>query len=268
MQRLTKIAYEKAVTFLHTEARPLERARYAYHFQDGTAADVLAELGHFQNGDGGFGHGLEPDVRLLDSSVIATTLAFQHFRELGVSEDHALVTKACRYLKETYDSAKVNWHIVPSNVDDAPHAPWWVYGGDLDKSLANPRAEIAGYLNEYQEYFPAAMRQQVTEAVINYLLEQPDKMEMHDLLCYIRFWETKRLAPEVRSKILDKLMRIVDNTVERSPEGWKSYGLQPLAVVSTPASPFAGSFRSEIEQNLDFIVAAQGDQGGWMPNWT
>lgn len=272
MKRLTKSAFEKAVAYMKGQARPLELARFDYHLGDGSTAEVLAKLETaleaFQNEDGGFGHGLEPDVRLGDSSVIATTLAFQRFREFGIPGDHVMVVRACQYLVNTYDADHVNWPIIPPNVDDAPHAPWWVSGGDLDQSLANPRAEIAGYLNEFPEHFPDAMRQQVTEATINYLFEQPDEMEMHDLLCYIRLWETRSLPQDTRSRILDKLKRIAETIVDRNPEGWKAYGLQPLAIASTPESPFVESFRDEIQQNLDFIIDTQGENGAWMPNWS
>ena len=39
----------------------------------------------FQNDDGGFGHGLEPDLRLAGSSVIVTTVALQHLRVLALA---------------------------------------------------------------------------------------------------------------------------------------------------------------------------------------
>ncbi|MEZ4667931.1 MAG: hypothetical protein R3E39_08455 [Anaerolineae bacterium] len=268
MKRLTQSAYEKAVGYLKRVARPLELARYAYHFEDGSTAEVLAALEAFQNDDGGFGHGLEADVRLADSSVIATTLAFQIFRELGTPGDHALVSNACRYLLNTYDASHLNWPIIPQNVDDAPHAPWWTTSGDLYKSMVNPRVEIAGYLNSYPEHFPAAMREQMTESVIEYLFEQPVKMEMHDLLCYIRLWETKSLAQDIRSKMLDKLKAGVESLVQRDPASWHSYGLQPLWVASTPESPFADDMREAIEQNLDFVIDSQDENGGWMPNWS
>ena len=91
MRTLTKSAYEKAVTFLNEQARPLEKALYAYHFANAPASSVLEALAGFQNDDGGFGHGLECDIRLADSSVIATTIAFQRFREIHAPADHPVV---------------------------------------------------------------------------------------------------------------------------------------------------------------------------------
>ncbi len=268
MTRLAKSDYDRAVNYLKDKARPLERARYAYHFEGGSAADLLDALAAFQNEDGGFGHGLEPDFRLGDSSVIATTLAFQTFRELGTASDHPMVVRACHYMNATYDAAAHKWPIVPPNVDDAPHAPWWTYDGELQKSMANPRAEIVGYLYDYAEHFPAALRQELTDAVLSYLLAQPDTLEMHDLFCYLRLSETEGLPAENRARLMDKLKRIVDHSVETRREGWAAYGLPPLAVVASPESPFAEGLEEAIEQNLDFIMAAQTEQGAWMPNWS
>ncbi|HEX2908793.1 MAG TPA: hypothetical protein VHO69_18120 [Phototrophicaceae bacterium] len=267
MKSLPQAALTKAVTYLQQTARPLERALYAYHFTGAPAATVLTELAAFQNADGGF-HGLEPDIRLKDSSVIATTIAFQRFREIHAPADHPLIVKACRYLLDTYEAARLNWPIIPPNVDDAPHAPWWTPGDDLEKSLSNPRAEIAGYVNEYAGYFPAEMRQSLTQSVLDTLFSQGDALEMHDLLCYLRFYETVQLPDHLRGPLLEKLKHIVNNTVARDPEQWKNYGLPPLAVISAPESPFAPAFRDEIEPNLDFLVTNQDDDGTWKPNWS
>lgn len=268
MKLLAKSAYEKAITYLNQQARPLDRARYTFHFENGPAETVLSALDAYQNADGGFGHGLEPDVRLADSSVIATTIAFQHFREVNAPVGHPMIAKACQYLNATFDSTHVNWPIIPANVDDAPHAPWWTVDGDSPQSLSNPRAEIAGYLNDYPQHFPETLREQVTQAVLGYLHEQPDTMEMHDLYCYLRLWQSESLPHDVRATLFSKLKRIVDNTVERNPAGWAAYGLQPLSVISGPESPFIDGLREAVDHNLDFLIETQGEDGGWQPNWS
>jgi len=268
MKTVSKTLYDKAVLFLKNEARPLERMLYAVHFTGGTAAPVLDELAKFQNDDGGFGHGLEPDIRLASSSVIATSVAFQVLRELHVPADHPMIAAGSRYLLNTYDSQALNWPIIPPNVDDAPHAPWWTYGGDLQKSKSNPRAEIAGYVNDYAQHFPDTMRISLTQSVIDHLLQQPDEMEMHDLLCYIRFYETQALPDNTKATLLEKLKRIVNKTAERDPAQWANYGLPPLAVIDSPESPFAAMFRDAIPPNLDFIIDSQSQDGTWGPNWS
>ena len=59
--KLSQLTLEKIRTAFMKIARPLEIACYNYHFEKGSANGVLKELSAFQNHDGGFGHGLEPD---------------------------------------------------------------------------------------------------------------------------------------------------------------------------------------------------------------
>jgi hypothetical protein len=269
MQRLSSDRKNEAVNFLKTQARPLEQSLYTFHFEGGSRDGVLDELSRFQNPDGGFGHGLDADLRLPDSSGIATTVAFQRLREIHAPADHPLVINGCRFLRDTYDSANVNWPIIPPNVDDAPHAPWWEYGGSLSHSKSNPRAEVAGYLYEYHEHFPDSMRQQVTGSIIEHLLALPDKIEMHDLLCYVRFYETAAVPESIKEQINDSLHRIIERTVVRDPSGWREYGLPPLSIVTRPDSAFASLFtQQELDANLDFILERQTEDSSWRPNWT
>src|SRR5690606_40417500 len=70
------------------------------------------------------------------------------------------------------------------------------------------------------------------------------------------------------TRLLDELKRVVNATVERDPEQWKGYGLQPLAVITSPESPFAPDFADALQHNLDFVIQNQGEDGGWGPNWS
>ena len=60
----------RARGFIYRNARPLEFARWRYHFENGSAKDVLSVLTAYQNLDGGFGHGLEADALNPGSSPI------------------------------------------------------------------------------------------------------------------------------------------------------------------------------------------------------
>ena len=127
MKELTQAAFQRAMAFVREQGRDLDRSLLTYYFEGGSAANVLAALAAYQNDDGGFGHGLEPDLRTAASSVIATTVAFQTFRSLQVPADHPLVRQGIAYLLERYDESRQVWPIIPPEVEDAPHAPWWDY---------------------------------------------------------------------------------------------------------------------------------------------
>ena len=68
MKTLTKPEFEQAANYLRTQARPLERALFAYHFEGGPIDTVYAELAKFQNADGGF-FGLEPDIGITKNAI-------------------------------------------------------------------------------------------------------------------------------------------------------------------------------------------------------
>lgn len=268
MQTLSPQKQAKAVAFINQHARPLEQALYAYYFQNGSADQVLAALSHFQNPDGGFGKALEADVRVASSSVISTSVAFQKFRETITPASHPMVQAASRYLLATIDPQQDLWPIIPPNVDDAPHAPWWHYDPDLTRYSINPRVELVGYLFDYPTLFPADLRTRLLDTVVSHLLNGPDEMEMHDLMCYLRLSETKTLPEDIRVSLIEKLRKIVNGAVSRDPNTWGGYGLTPLSVVNTPTSPFADLFPTELDLNLDYEIAKQPEEGYWSPTWT
>jgi len=100
---LRRPAYERAVHYLRHEARPLEKALYEFHFENGRRTNVLAALVPYQNHDGGFGHALEPDLRAPASSVIATVTALAVLRQIGADEDTPGLPAALAYLMDAYD---------------------------------------------------------------------------------------------------------------------------------------------------------------------
>ncbi|MEL7433570.1 MAG: hypothetical protein AAFN11_06455 [Chloroflexota bacterium] len=266
--QLSPTQHQLAHDYLSAHARPLEKALYQVRMQ-GTSPDLVIDaLAPYQNADGGFGNALEPDIRLSDSSVIATTVALQHLREINASADLPIVQNACQYLVNTYDEVQQAWHIIPANVDDAPHAPWWTYDADITKNYANPRAEILGYLYEFSENFPDDMHEKLTQAVTNYLLVHDDEMEMHDIQCYVRLLETETLPEANRQAMLPKMRAILEHNVDTDPAKWSAYGLPPLAVVSSPESPFYDLFADAIPANIRFVIDTQTDEGYWQPAWS
>jgi hypothetical protein len=58
---LSPAAFEEIRGWVSRNARPLDFALWRYHFEGGSAEDVLRALALYQNADGGFGKGIEPD---------------------------------------------------------------------------------------------------------------------------------------------------------------------------------------------------------------
>jgi hypothetical protein len=75
--QLTREQFDRVKAYVMREARPLDRQLFRYYFEGGDSDKVARELAAFQNEDGGFGHSLEPDFRLIASSSLATTVGMQ-----------------------------------------------------------------------------------------------------------------------------------------------------------------------------------------------
>ena len=269
MNRLTHAAFQSAKNFIMDQGRALDQRRFEFHFEAGSANAVLAALASYQNDDGGFGNSLEPDIRTSASSAIATTVGFQILREIGANAGHALVRKGIEYFVTTYDESRQVWQIIPPEVEDAPHAPWWNYENSAEtfgQFLVNPRAEIVGYLHEFSDGVPTELLKPLAAIVMEHMDSPPDEMEMHDILCFARLAETEALPN--RDKVWENLARVAAPRVAQNAAQLTGYVLKPLWLVSSPESPLAAELKEEVEMNLDFEIEQQGEDGSWSPNFS
>ena len=67
--------FEKARTYLYRHARPLDLARFQYHFEQGSREAVMQVLSCYQNADGGLGHAVEADCWNPNSTPLHTATA-------------------------------------------------------------------------------------------------------------------------------------------------------------------------------------------------
>ncbi len=263
--KLSKKVQELAKTFLMEQARPLERSLYRFHFEKAPASDVLSELAPFQNSDGGFGNAIEPDLRTPRSTAMSTSGGFQVLREIHAPATTPAVRGGIDYLLHTYDENRKAWEPTGPFVNDAPHAPWWHYNAEatahFGAGLANPRAELVGYLFDYQSLVPESLLAVLLDDAIAHLDTLPEQMDMHDLLCYMRLVETQSLPETARTRMLTRLRRSADLVVLKDATQWAGYGLKPLWLAPTPMSPFAEQFAEIIETNLDYDIGLFQEDG-------
>jgi hypothetical protein len=133
----------RARAFFADWSRALDRAHFAYHFDGGSLDDLLATLGRYQNDDGGFGHGLEPDITAPGSSPFATELALTLCLQADVPRDHPLLSRAVAYLEAT-QTDDGDWRFTPAVLthDIAPWFAGWTWPN------LNPGCTIAALLGE------------------------------------------------------------------------------------------------------------------------
>lgn len=268
MLQLTTADIERIATQLHSIARPLDWALWQAWRGQSTWFDVVPHLAAYQNADGGFGHGIEPDVWHPASSPLATTVALQYAQAVGIPVHHELVQRALIYLAATYDPAAGKWHPMTAGVNDYPHAPWWHANEQtgqnaLDGDWPNPTVEIIGYLNAYRGTnidVPA-----LVAALVEHV-RTAQTMESHALACYMRAYAW---VPEtVQVAMYPHLVRLLHATIHPVPAEWlTAYVPTPLDYVQTPASPFLAEIVTLVDQQLDQWCTHLQTNGIWTPTW-
>lgn len=262
MKTLPISEFLRARAFVKTHARPVDRRLFEFYFEDGTAQRIVDALRAYQNPDGGFGHGLEPDFRLKASSPAATTLALQYLDEIGATPDWEIVQRAIHYLLKSYANG---WPPVPPDVNFAPHAPWWSYRTRLpEEHWGCPGAEIVGYLHRYARLVPAEFLSRVTRFALFGLETRPTQVSPNDFLCYVRLLDHLPVNLPEYHRFSEKLVQIVaQNRVQ-----WRGARLKIWWNINWPEARMAGAMKNALVTSLDIELNHQQPDGAWHPQWS
>lgn len=270
--------FEQTRRWVKRYARPLEVARWEYLFEGRPKEDVLSYLEAFQNDDGGFGNGLEPDFWLPKSSAIATWTAAEILFEHGISSDYPIVRKLVDYLINTYDNEKEMWLTVHPETNDYPHAPWWKWSENIqDNWMFNPSAELAGYLihwspeqSEGDKIGWGSVRKAISRVM------DANEVDFHELNNYqqlLRIMESYQLRFETETnysleKVNNHVMNIVESSIDKDMAGWgKGYQALPLDLINRLDHPLYRKMKDLIDENFCFYVDNLSRNGIWDISW-
>lgn len=271
MKILSKTLFNQINSYMCTEARPLERSIFNYYFNDSSADAVMDSLQAFQNPDGGFGQGIEPDFKLQLSSPMATSIGLRHLSMLDNSERaKTMIEKAVNYLESTFDLNRNGWYSVTKSVNNYPHAPWWEFKDDInmtviDYSWGNPTVELIGYLYKYREYLKSLDINSLISYAINYLNTKTEFKSEHEIFCYIHLYNI--LSEEFSGKIADTLRLAVSQLVNINQSEWSNYVPSPLRFINMDSKNFFGIDNKSIDENLDYLIDKLEINGSIQPTW-
>lgn len=270
MKKLSKENYKRAIQFILEQSREVDKRLFAYHFEGGTAVSVLDALAEYQNEDGGFGHGIEPDFRLKASSPMATSVGLQYCVAVGATAEHPIVQGAIRYLVDAYEREHDYWPATYENVNDEPHAFWW----HVDKLAPpdeiywpNPSAEIVGYWHRYAALVPANLLNQATTRAEANLNSSPiisgETPQKYNVLC----WE--RALPALPESLVTAVAAAIRRTFAAYDliHAGTFEELSILTIAPKPDSILAQIAPNVVQQALDHQIDKQEEDGGWWPGW-
>jgi hypothetical protein len=264
---LTPDRLARARRFLSQGARLLERLRFEYLFGHGKAEPALRTLSGYQNPDGGFGHGLEPDLRGPESEPVPAWTALGILDELNAVRG-PMLGGILRYVAKTEARGGGLPFVFPA-ASDFPHAPWWESGPGRVHGSLNPTAGVAALLHKN------TVRTQWLEPVDDWCWKRIDRLreanpyELRVVLAFLD-WSPDRPRAE---RTLDRLRPLIRRAeVVELDAGKDGEAFRPLDYAPIPGSLSSSLFSErEVSDHLDRIVRDQRPDGGWgvnFPIWT
>lgn len=278
MMKVSELSFQKASTWIKRNARPLEAALWEYKFEKGSAARVMKYLSAFQNKDGGFGHGIEPDFWLPHSSPLATWAAGRILIEIKVDSNDPMVQSLVSYLTSTPQIEPGMWpSVLPAN-NQFPHAPWWEWQeGVQRKWMFNPSAELAAMLIFWSNDKSKASQlgwKSLEKAV--YHLMNSTEMDMHEIKNFQMLYKLMKVNENLFTKkmnrtldqVLAQIICLVEKTIDKDVPNWsKGYTALPLNFIDSPDDPLCSKLGDLVEENLLFYAKQINNEGIWDLSW-
>lgn len=244
-----------AERFMFENARLLDRHRIAVLLHDSPIEPVLAALRAYRNPDGGFGHGLEPDVRGPFSEPVSTLGALEVLVEIGARDD-AMINDAAAWLSSiAFDDGSIT--MAMPTAAGFPHAPWMTPsegGSHLTFMLAAVLAE-AGVSDPWLDRACAWCWKRIeSEQGLN------------------GYWIKAGIAFLDSAEDEDRAMKAIRGLGERLdpdgsipvPGGVEDERLRPLTLSPRPGLRSRCLFtQSQVDAELDAIERGQQPDGGW-----
>ncbi|MFD0697558.1 hypothetical protein ACFQZT_26120 [Paenibacillus sp. GCM10027628] len=277
-RRISKSRFEKAKTYIMSKGRELERARFEFEFENGSRESVIARLQTFQNVDGGFGHGIEPDFWLPHSSPMATWAAGQILMEINADINEPTVGSMIGYLTNTNDIKTGMWDSVLPKNNDYPHAPWWHWHpGVQEKWMFNPSAELAAFLIHWspEKSEAAELGWNSIQKAVTHLMSRAemDRHEINNFQHLLKIIKPHEAILSVRiqyslNDVSEKVMELAEQSVDKDASTWTGgYKPLPLDYIDGPDHPLCERFGSLVEQNLNLFVEQMSEEGIWDISW-
>ena len=259
---MTTTAIERALAFINEQGRPLEFAWARHRCAGGPRRDVLDALAAYQNDDGGFGRGLEVDIKAPDSEPFAARLAMLVLISIGAGPSEPVVRRLAGWLDQAQDDDGC-WRF-PPGVFEHPLAPWFV--GWTFPNL-NPALCLAGgatRLGIGTDRLQARVRALADRMASS---EEVERGEFYALLAYLEYF------PWIVHPRSDAFVTALAARIERTArEGGYADAEHFFEHAGPPDGPIAGRLPADlVAAQLDRLQAEQQADGGWLspydPAW-
>lgn len=259
-----------AAAFLASAGRVLDRRRFDLLTGSGGADAVVAAVDGYRNADGGYGWGLEPDLRSGSSQPGGALHALEAFADLAPATTHR-AAQVCDWLASvTLPDGGLPFALpVP---DPAACAPFWAQADPTTSSL-QLTAVVAATAHRVAVSDRAVEEHPWLARATAYCLGAVEALDaaVHamELAFAVQFLDAAGRAPgaaadEARA-LLDRLRPLVPaDGLLHVAGGAADEFMRPLDFAPFPGGPARELFAPSVVQGeLDRLAAGQQPDGGW-----
>ncbi len=255
-----------AAAFMAAHARVLDRRRFESQAGAGDPDALLAALDAYRNPDGGYGWGLEPDLRAPESQPAGALHAFEAMEDV-LPATTPRAAELCDWLA----SASLPDGGLPFALpvaDGRGSAPFWTTADHAASSL-QITAYVAAIANRIAARDPAVASHPWLAAANRYCLQAID--ELGDAPHALAVTAALGLLDAVHDThadapaLLERLGgRIPPDGRLRVAGGLEDEAVRPLDLAPSPGRPVRALFAADVvEADLRRLAAGQQDDGGW-----
>jgi hypothetical protein len=261
-----------AVSFTATHARVLDRRRLRLLLDPGPGAaePTLAALEAYGNPDGGYGWGLEPDLRSTSSQPGAALHAFETWAGVG-SPVGPRAERLCDWLAFVSLADGGLPFALPIN-DPAGCSPVWT-GADSSVSSLQITAAVAANAHRVAAYDPVVAAhpwlRAATEHCLGAIRAIDDRPPAYILSFSLRFLDAVAdTEPEAPALIERLLAYLPADGVLPVEGGLAGEALRPMDYAPDPGTAVHDRLPpAAIEADLRHLAGQQQSDGGWPIDW-
>jgi len=259
-----------ATDFMATHARVLDRRRFELRDGRSDPSAVLAALDGYRNPDGGYGWGLEPDLRSPESQPGPALHAFEVFEDVAPATAPQAAA-LCDWLSSVTLPDGGLPMALPLRMT-AGTAPWW-QAADPSISSLQITAVAAAAAQRVAAHDPAVAAHPWLERATRYCLNAIEAMDeapfAYVLAFSVHFLDALHDSRPEAAGLLRRLGAFIppDGQI-RVRGGTEDEALHPLDVAPYPDRPARDLFTPEaISADLDRLAALQQEDGGWIVDY-
>lgn len=260
------VAVAAAQAFVATHGRVLERRRLSLLLTGGSPDGVLAALAGYRNTDGGYGWGLEPDLRSPESQPVCAMHALEVLAEVAPTTTTSAV-ELCDWLgaKSLPDGGLP--FALPMT-DPAGCASFWV-DADIETSSLQMTAQVAANALLVARHDTAVLDHpwlaRATAWCLEAIRSRSTPPSAHELLFALRFLDAAADAEPEALALLDRLRRFLpDDGVVPVEGGAEGEAIRPLDLAPRPNGAARRLFSDQvISREHERLASHQQPDGGW-----